>query len=84
LIRFADSKGTKIMDCKEKSGKDCKPVIKKTVADLNAANFKNKDVMKWTKPKASAPRKARSSSISGLGQLGRTTRIPRLTIKQKK
>lgn len=87
------------MSCTGKTGqelKDCQAAAKKakgfkegdglkgTVADLNAANFKNRDVMKWTTPKASTPRPTGSSSLRGLAQLGRTTRITRLGAKPKK
>lgn len=87
------------MSCTGKTGqalKDCQAAAKKakgyqagdglkgTVADLNSVNFKNKHVMKWSKP---APRKANkpdSEQVRGLGQLGRTTRVPRLGMKKKK
>jgi len=37
--------------------------------DLNAINFKNKDVMKWTKPKKSS-NSTKTPALVGMGTLG--------------
>ena len=49
----------------------------KSIVDLDAANFKNKDVQTWTKRTAAKQRGVRSS-VTGLRGLGQVTRIPRL------
>jgi len=81
------------MGCEGKTGqalKDCEKKSKVykasegTVADLNAANFKNKDVMKWSTPKKRVAKSGGSDPIRGLGQLGQTTRIARQGTKRNK
>jgi len=38
--------------------------------DLNAINFRNKDVMKWTKPKKSNNKPTQTPTFAGMGALG--------------
>lgn len=47
-----------------------------TVADLNAANFKNKDVQKWTEIKSNQERTPHQK-LKGLASLNQKTNLPR-------
>lgn len=38
--------------------------------DLNAINFRNKDVMKWTKPKKNKNKATETPTLAGMGALG--------------
>ena len=50
--------------------------LEKSVVDLNAANFRNKDVMKWEERKNRSGRRTAGSG-TGLTFGGRTTRLQR-------
>ena len=69
---------------KEKQGYKSGDGLKGTVADLNAANFRNKDVSKWSKKKKSTKKPPSSGAVAGLGRLNQTTKIPRLGTKKRK
>lgn len=71
-------KETKKKKVEEKERAD----FSKSIVDLDAANFKNKDVQTWTK-KTAAKQRGERFSITGLRGLGQGTRIPRLN-KYKK
>ena len=62
---------------KDQALKDCK---KKTanVADLNAANFKNRDVAVWSKNSKPPKQKATTPRATGLATLNTRTKISRL------
>jgi len=68
------------------SGKEKKQYTKgealaNTVADLNAANFKNKDVQKWSEIKSSQERPAHVK-LRGLASLNQQTKLPRYNKKR--
>ena len=74
------------MSCEGKRGqelKDCNKKLKDTktttsnAADLNAANFKNKDVVVWSKKPKPTKKESTPRSI-GLATLNTRTKIPRL------
>lgn len=75
--REAKAKEAKAKEAKAKeAAKDARIAsLEKSVVDLNAANFRNKDVMKWEERK----KKERRTSGSGTGLTfgGRTTRLQR-------
>jgi hypothetical protein len=93
IMSCAGKTGKALKDCQSKSAKFAKATkdakvdkktkptkieSKNTVADLNAANFKNKDVMKWSKPAKRQARQISAPALKGLGSLGQTTKIARL------
>jgi hypothetical protein len=51
-----------------------------TVADLNAANFKNKDVQKWTEIRSNQDRPDHVK-LKGLASLNQQTKLPRYNKK---
>ena len=51
-----------------------------TVADLNAANFKNKDVQKWTEIRSNQDRPVHTK-LKGLASLNQQTKLPRYNKK---
>ena len=68
------------------SGKEKKQYTKgealaKTVVDLNAANFKNKDVQKWSEIRSNQDRPVHTK-LKGLASLNQQTKLPRY--KKKK
>jgi len=70
--RISKLKATQKTDKKDDKKK---PV---TVPDLDAANFKNKDVVKWSDKKKPVPARTKHRSVRGLATLSNRTRIPRL------
>jgi hypothetical protein len=52
-----------------------------TVADLNAANFKNKDVQKWTEIRSNQERTPHQK-LRGLASLNQQTKLPRYNKKK--
>ena len=54
--------------------------ITNTVADLNAANFKNKDVQKWTEIRSNQDRPVHTK-LKGLASLNQQTKLPRYNKK---
>jgi hypothetical protein len=67
------------------SGKEKKKYTKgealaNTVADLNAANFKNKDVQKWSEIRSNQERPAHAK-LRGLASLNQQTKLPRYNKK---
>ena len=67
---------------KKKSSPEEKADFSKSMVDLNAANFKNKDVQTWSKKTAAKQRGVRST-ISGLSGIGARVRAPRLVNRKK-
>jgi len=64
----------------KKEGYQAGDALKGTVADLNAINFKNRDVMKWTE--LTAGRQIQTpASVQGLSTLGNKTKLPRYSKK---
>lgn len=61
---------------KEKKGYTKGDALVATVADLNASNFKNKDVMKWSEIRSNQSSSPRTK-LSGLASLNRGTKLPR-------
>lgn len=75
------------MSCEGKKGqelKDCNKKLKDTktttsnAADLNAANFKNKDVVVWSRKPKPPKQKESTPRPIGLATLNTRTKIPRL------
>ena len=66
-------KETKKKKVEEKERAD----FSKSIVDLNAANFKNKDVQTWAN-KTAAKQRGVKTSITGLRRVGQVTGIPRL------
>ena len=54
----------------------------KSLVDLNAANFKNKDVQSWSE-RAKAQERGVRSTVSGLSGIGAGVRAPRLVNRKK-
>lgn len=78
-----DLKGEALKKCQAKeakareAAKDARIAsLEKSVVDLNAANFRNKDVVKWEERKNRSGRRT-SGSGTGLSFGGRTTRLQR-------
>jgi hypothetical protein len=74
------SNAKKVSDAKkaEKAKMEKSRDFTKSVVDLNAENFKNKDVQKWANKKATKRRKSSSVSVPGLRNLGSVTKIKRM------
>ncbi len=80
-----DLKGEELKKCQAKeakareAAKDARIAsLEKSVVDLNAANFRNKDVMKWEERKnRSGRRTSGTGSGTGLKFGGNTTRLQR-------
>ena len=76
-LKKCQAKEAKAKEAKAKeAAKDARIAsLEKSVVDLNAANFRNKDVMKWEERKKKSRRT--SGSGTGLSFGGRTTRLQR-------
>ena len=72
-----DSKGSE----KEKKQYTKGDALANTVADLNAANFKNKDVQKWSEIRSNQDRPAHTQ-LRGLASLNKQTKLPRYNKKK--
>jgi hypothetical protein len=70
--RISKLKATQKTDKKDDKKK---PV---TVPDLDAANFKNKDVVKWSEKNSKVPDRTKHRAVRGLATLANRTKIPRL------
>ena len=77
-LKKCQAKEAKAKEAKAKeAAKDARIAsLEKSVVDLNAANFRNKDVVKWEERKKRSGRRT-SGSGTGLSFGGRTTRLQR-------
>jgi hypothetical protein len=77
-LKKCQAKEAKAKEAKAKeAAKDARIAsLEKSVVDLNAANFRNKDVMKWEERKNRSGRRTAGSG-TGLRFGGNTTRLQR-------